>query len=1441
MDPLSIATSIFGLCVATVQVNSLLKTFIDTTKSAPASARHVLTEVTGIYACLNQLDAFLSGRRESPSSRKSLVMIEQLIILFTNCVSLFSELEQTLESVKTGGPMRFIDRVKWASKEKSILKLLARLQASKTSLTMLLDKDALRYGIIMRFFTGLNPLNAGLVSDHEIKGNIDAQSNLHCAVSLHSITLISISKNALKALSTCCIGPTEKMEHRQAAPTESEHSKDSIRSLSTKETPSLEDNINRLALSSTPTSTVPAPLFTSGTNHLYQHASPPSVSRPPVKAFHRSPSSNSITTSERTVTPVLNKRSSYSSLQDTSATSPRSPRTPVVRRVSSNVPLNLPLMGPRSSLPAPAEEPERSPVTAASVARDYFKGELEIHQEGSGADASHNTVVILQDDCYGHRYSRPRTSRASLGTIVERPERIHASILGLATAYVRVGGRHAEGHSAPHPKRNPGLLASMPFRIQKTNRRVALSSQAAAATHGAQWMSELKTMCEAAESKLAMNGKELSRPQATEYINEKGNAERAKLHEGDLYLCSGSLGALEGSIGGVCEGIDAVFRDGGPRRAFVCIRPPGHHCSADMPSGFCWVNNVHIGINYATKTHDLTHAAIIDFDLHHGDGSQSIAWAHNAKVASMPKNTPQAKRTAIGYFSLHDINSYPCEGGDGDKVRNASLCLENAHGQTIWNVHLQPWKTDKEFRELYHNRYTAILCKARSFLRFHTERLKQAPLHPRPKAAIFLSAGFDASEWESPGMQRHQVNVPTDFYARFTRDVVAIADEEGLGVDGRVISVLEGGYSDRALMSGVLSHLSGLTAMEAPSTPPPTSNGLAHEISQRMGKLEINGHARHGSENIQQYSNEPFDPTWWSFSRLEEIEKLARPPAPAAAQKKSRSAVPPTYSSATQSYTAKIVSPPQNRRSLSGSVTAYIPSVTSSPRAPSPPPPPVDWATAAHELSRLLVPSDRQTLSCKPEDLNAEATRARRDRQSNIGLPMDKPAIDGKKMQLRDRKAKPPRHASGEEEERPMSRANRRRTIADVTTLAQEADQLPPIHVAAESKKAVKSKARRSSMASSVGSTNGDQSSPLDFASSAVAPSARDSALVKKNRAPSSSRAEGVKARAPKPKARVPPIPAAYGATSKPIQDPFSQAPSSEPLAENGDLKKTDVDQLASSMKKMSIKLNVPSKEEQKIREAKRSPAAPRGRPKSTSIKNAQAASGVQKPTKEANPYTVHDSAAATKDGKVRIQDLLSYSEPPKESGTGIDARNGLPLSDARDIPGLEQQQPAIPSSLPDQAPPPSFLPTTAPAIPATADPPDNSAQTLPSQISNPQALIVPPQPPLPALPPSSPTDPATTSLSTSPRRTKQDLPIFSSTSSIPFGMPPTGDKCIGKVIAPQTDGKDALSHSSWQRTTSAREQLQQGSSGGGGDGKEGDIFDVPDTPQQGRRSGGGN
>ena len=1075
-------------------------------------------------------------------------------------------------------------------------------------------------------------------------------------------------------------------------------------------------------------------------------------------------------------------------------------------------------------------------MTAASVAQEYFRRELDVHAEGPGADRSHNTVVILQDDCYGHRYSRPRTSRASLDTIVERPERIHASTLGAATAYVRAGGRHADSHAGPHPKRKVGLMASMPFRIQKTDRRVSLTSLTATNVHGTRWMSDLKIMCDAAESKLAMTGKELARPQPTDQATEKNPSDRLKLHEGDLYLCSGSLEALEGSIGGVCEAVDAVFRDSGPNRAFVCIRPPGHHCSADMPSGFCWINNIHIGINYAIKTHDLTHAAIIDFDLHHGDGSQSIAWAHNAKVGSMPKNAPQSKRTAIGYFSLHDINSYPCEGGDEDKVRNASLCLENAHGQTIWNVHLQPWKTEKEFWDLYRDRYAVVLAKTRSFLRFHTDRLKQAPLHPRPKAAIFLSAGFDASEWESPGMQRHQVNVPTDFYARFTRDVVAIADEEGLGVDGRVISVLEGGYSDRALMSGVLSHLSGLTTEEDTQTVPMRPNGLGHEMSERLGKLEINGHARHGSGNVRQIP-EPLDPDWWSLSQLEEMEKLVNPPAPAAPPKKVKSAVPTSYSSTTQSYVAKIVSPPQNRRSMSGSVATYASPVTSSPRAPSPPPPPVDWATAAHELGKLLVPSDRQTRSCKPEDLNAEATRVRRDRQSNIGLPMDVPANDGKRMQLRDRKAKPPKYACDDEVKRPMSRANRRKTIADVAALPQDEDGVPPMPPTGDPKKVVKPKARRSSMASSVNSVSGEKPLLSRFGSSSGIPPSQDTGAAKKNRGPISSRLEPAKSRPVKSKPSVPPAPSTHSIPELPALDPSCRKDTSEALSQSYGLQNQDVDQLASNMKKMSIKLNVPSKDEQKIREAKRAQIAPRGRPKSTTTKPSAAVGKTQKPaTKPVNPTENQPSETGTERGKVDIESLIHPEPTPTEplpstapEHTAVEARN--------EYQPTSQTGPPPPS---DPAPS-SFLPPEAPAISATAPP---SHEYGMEQTIQPLTAPLPTnvQPSYTRVQPNEP-------IPTTPKHSRHDLPVFTSTSPIVFGVQNTVPRGMDQMMQVPTEGGRTESQvGSEEMSGKGDGGLQNMSTAPGEQGplspsknveQEKDIFDVPDSPEHIKRPGG--
>ena len=138
MDPLSISASIIGITTAALQVSRMLKTFVEGTHGARTSARSVLMEVTGIHVCLHQLQDFLLGKREAPRSRRSLVMIEHLIIVFTDCVSIFSELEQTLESLKTDEHMGMIDKMKWSMKETAISKLLLRLQSSKASLNFML-------------------------------------------------------------------------------------------------------------------------------------------------------------------------------------------------------------------------------------------------------------------------------------------------------------------------------------------------------------------------------------------------------------------------------------------------------------------------------------------------------------------------------------------------------------------------------------------------------------------------------------------------------------------------------------------------------------------------------------------------------------------------------------------------------------------------------------------------------------------------------------------------------------------------------------------------------------------------------------------------------------------------------------------------------------------------------------------------------------------------------------------------------------------------------------------------------------------------------------------------------------------------------------------------------------------------------------------------------
>ena len=999
---------------------------------------------------------------------------------------------------------------------------------------------------------------------------------------------------------------------------------------------------------------------------------------------------------QRSSSPALVRKSSSSSLRGDMPGTPK----PSISRRSSFAP-NMPSpIGSKSPLFPTVEE--KPPLRPCDVAEDYFKRELAVHEGVVGAVTA-GTIVIVHDQCYGHRYSRPKTHKNILSLIMERPERILASVLGISAAYVRLGERHCEGSNPPHPNLNPERV---PFKIRKTSRVVDITSQVVTNVHGVKWMEELKSLCENAERKLATTGKELSR----EGPVLPGQPPKEQFHAGDLYLCAESLNAFQGALGGVLDAVDAVFQGtsigNGPSRAFVCVRPPGHHCSADFPSGFCWLNNVHVGIEHAMMTYGMTHAAIIDFDLHHGDGSQSITWARNKKVNNMSKNTPNWKKTSIGYFSLHDINSYPCEEGDDEKVQAASLCIDNAHGQSIWNVHLQSWRTIDEFWKIYEEKYMVLLEKTRQYLKHHTTRLKTSPNHPTPKAAIFLSAGFDASEWETAGMQRHAVNVPTEFYARFTQDVVRLAEEDGTGVEGRIISVLEGGYSERALASGVFSHISGLCDGQVWSNSRPPK-GLATEMGQKLGGLSgLSMQEADTSDHSADSTFAPipitYDPRWWNESNLAELQSLTNP-LPAVAPKKPRTGPLPTYSSPTQSFTAKVVDPTKMYRNIPGKYTSASPS-----RAPTPPPPDVDWVTAAQTLSKLLIPSDRQTQSCKPEELAEPKVK----KEKPVAPVLAAVRVDPSGRQLRGRKPATTYADPDTDDEklsvRPASRANRRRTIADLPLVVAE----PPAPNRTVS--------RRMSIASSVGSVSGEigasraSSVAASRRSVTPAPSVTSNGVQLKKGRGTSTAAGRVSNNQPPP---VPRVPSGFLNKTGTVKE-----------------KENEVDQLTTGLKRITLKL--PSKEEYEARERQkeaekkaakaRKPAAPRATKTTTKTAAKPAA------TKKAPARPVKSSSPV--DSMVPTTTTMPLTEGPKVETAATaplvapqpvqpDTSGVLPTPSERRVstdaiqPPTELREMEISA---DQLPKPSFM-TTVDPLPMIISPPRPDTPPPPPPSTMPQ------------------------------------------------------------------------------------------------------------------------
>ena len=226
--------------------------------------------------------------------------------------------------------------------------------------------------------------------------------------------------------------------------------------------------------------------------------------------------------------------------------------------------------------------------------------------------------------------------------------------------------------------------------------------------------------------------------------------------DGDTIISPGSKEATLDAVGSIITAIDGV-QNKEFQNAFCAVRPPGHHAEKNKAMGFCIYNNVAIGAHYLIDKYKFNKIAIVDFDVHHGNGTQDIFY-DNEKVL---------------YISTHQYPYYPGTGTEQEKGKY----------NNIFNIPLPAGTTSKE----YLNAYEFVLKKIKEF---------------KPDFILF-SAGFDAHK-DDP-LAQFQLK-SEDFY-NLTKRTLALAK---LYCDGKVVSILEGGYDLNALQESSEMHVNAL-------------------------------------------------------------------------------------------------------------------------------------------------------------------------------------------------------------------------------------------------------------------------------------------------------------------------------------------------------------------------------------------------------------------------------------------------------------------------------------------------------------------------------------------------------------------------------------------------------------------------------------------------------
>jgi len=226
--------------------------------------------------------------------------------------------------------------------------------------------------------------------------------------------------------------------------------------------------------------------------------------------------------------------------------------------------------------------------------------------------------------------------------------------------------------------------------------------------------------------------------------------------DSDTVISPGSKEAISDSVGSIITAIDGV-QNKEFKNAFCAVRPPGHHAERSKAKGFCIYNNVAIGAHYLLKKYKFNKVAIIDFDVHHGNGTQDIFY-ENEKVL---------------YISTHQHPFYPWSGSDQEKGTH----------NNILNIPLPAGTTSEE----YLNAYEFVLKKIKKF---------------KPNFVLF-SAGFDAHKDDPLGNFQLKSE---DFYS-ITKRTLALARQY---CNGKVVSILEGGYDLNALQKCTEMHVNAL-------------------------------------------------------------------------------------------------------------------------------------------------------------------------------------------------------------------------------------------------------------------------------------------------------------------------------------------------------------------------------------------------------------------------------------------------------------------------------------------------------------------------------------------------------------------------------------------------------------------------------------------------------